>query len=544
MTAEMKSKEIVSDIPELTAILKEAHSLPFLFIGAGFSRRYLNLPDWQGLLKIFAKKAKNIEFAYEAYQDEMRLSSGIENNLPLIAEAIEKDFNKVWFSNSEYKVSREKYSDYIKAGVSPFKIEISAFFINWKEKVKNKLALDELNCLKSAGKRSIAGIITTNYDTLIEESFKYQKFIGQEDLLFSPIYGIAEIYKIHGCCEQPSSLILTANDYAEFNKKNAYLAAKLMTVFLEHPIVFMGYSINDPNVEEILKAISNCLSQEKLDLLKQKLIFIDWNEDIARMDISGYSKSFESGKIIEMTKITISSFLPVYRSLLQNKSQYNPKLLRQIKQDLYKIVAENIAVDSVKIVDIENDTEIEKAETVIGIGVAEQLKQKGYTMPSAEDIYLDIVLDNGHFDNEHIVEKTLPVLLRQQSGSMPLYKYLSNYKKEIPIDIAKLKKEDFDSFVSQSLKKQRGNMSYNSIEEVLQNNEANKSLFLIALLTENQIKCSKLDKFLKEYLNTNPDIFKTARSADKTNFRRLIKIYDWLKYYKEKKPSEDGLHLQ
>jgi len=530
MSDETKNKEIVNNIPELTEILKQAHSLPFLFIGAGFSRRYLKLPDWRGLLEIFAKKTRMIEYAYESYQDEIRLKSGIENNMPLIAEAIEKDFNKVWFSSNEYKISREKYSSYIKTGISPFKIEISVFFINWKEQAKDKLSLDELNCLKNAGKRSIAGIITTNYDTLLERSFKYTKFVGQDDLLFSPIYGIAEIYKIHGCCEYPDSLILTAKDYSDFNKRNAYLAAKLMTVFLEHPIIFIGYSINDSNVEEILKEISNCMSQEKLNLLKQKLVFIDWDENIQKIDISGYSKSFESGKIIEMTKITVPNFLPVYHSLLQNKSQYNPKLLRQIKQDLYKIVTENVAVDSVKITDIDDDKGIENIETVIGIGVAEQLKQKGYTMPSVEEIYLDIVLDNGHFNNEDIVEKTLPVLLPGQSYSMPIYKYLLNHKKPLPFDMSKYK--DFDSFISPSLQKQRKSMNYNSIKNILQESDDSKAVYLIALLTETQIECSELETFLKDYLKKNPDIFKTGKSGDKTNLRRLIKIYDWLKYYK------------
>ncbi len=530
----MNKKENRNDIAELTEKLKNAHALPFLFIGAGFSRRYLGLPGWKGLLEIFAKKARNIEFSYESYQDEIRLATGIEDNLPSIAEAIEKDFNKVWFSSSEYKISREKYSDYIKSGVSPFKIEVAAFFNNWKEKAKDKISLDELNCLKSAGKRSIAGIITTNYDALIETSFKYHKFIGQDDLLFSPIYGIAEIYKIHGCCEQPSSLILTANDYLEFNKRNAYLAAKLMTVFLEHPIIFLGYSINDSNIEEILKAISNCLSQEKLDLLKQKLIFIDWSKDIDTVSISEYSKSFESGKSIGMTKITINNFLPVYHSLLQNKSQYNPKLLRQIKQDLYRIVAENITVDSVKIVDIDDDDAIDSVETVIGLGVAGQWKQKGYTMPSAEEIYIDIVLDNGNFDNEHIVEETLPILLPRQSFSMPIFKYLVSYTKTYPSNVLKAKIENFDKLISKSLQKQRKGMRFHSIEEILQTNDENKALCLIALLTEDQIECSELEEFLKNYLISNPDVFKTGNNTDKTNLRRLIKIYDWLKYHNEK----------
>jgi hypothetical protein len=33
------------------------------------------------------------------------------------------------------------------------------------------------------------------------------------------------------------------------------LAAKILIIFLEHPVIFLGYSISDKNIENVLKAI-------------------------------------------------------------------------------------------------------------------------------------------------------------------------------------------------------------------------------------------------------------------------------------------------
>ena len=83
----------------------------------------------------------------------------------------------------------------------------------------------------------MSGIITTNYDNLLHFLFpKFDKYIGQEELIFRNITGIGEIYKIHGSVTCPSSLVLTSKDYENFETKSAYLIAKLLTIFLEYPL--------------------------------------------------------------------------------------------------------------------------------------------------------------------------------------------------------------------------------------------------------------------------------------------------------------------
>ncbi|WP_259273665.1 SIR2 family protein, partial [Klebsiella pneumoniae] len=111
----------------------------------------------------------------------------------------------------------------------------------------------------------------------------YKVYTGQNELLFSNPQSIAEIYKIHGSAHKPKSLVLTDYDYADFNLKNPYLAAKLITIFVEHPVVFLGYSLSDKNISDLLSAISVCIGSENLHQLRNNLIFVQREGDAANL---------------------------------------------------------------------------------------------------------------------------------------------------------------------------------------------------------------------------------------------------------------------
>jgi len=213
--------------------LKRTDHLPMLFIGSGMSIRYLGLENWKGLLRKFARMVTDNEYAYELYE---QLAKGLDHKdglLPKVAELIERDFNLLWFKDEQFKESREQSADEISRSISPFKIEIARYM---RDKSREHIAeyAAEIELFKKLEMRSIGGVLTTNYDSFIEDLFpSYTKYIGQEELLFSTLHGISEIYKIHGCCSKPESIIINEADYADFSEKNAYLAAKILTIFLE-----------------------------------------------------------------------------------------------------------------------------------------------------------------------------------------------------------------------------------------------------------------------------------------------------------------------
>jgi hypothetical protein len=530
----MSSKKQKHPYRELFSTLK---NLPFLFVGSGLSRRYLNLPNWEELLR---------HFASAVYPDnplalEVFTKAKSEVDWPEVSSRIESEFNQLWLTSPDYKEQREQYQVSVKAGISPFKIAIASFFSEAERTTEHDHLNDELSCLTNVGKRSVAGVITTNYDQLLEEVFnKYETFIGQEQLLFAPTQGVAEIYKIHGCCTQPGSVVINSADYEAFDKRNAYLAAKLLTVFVEHPVIFLGYSLSDPNVQSILGVIIDCLSQENLKVLKSRLIFVEYSPDENQdATISEHSLNFDGGKrSVQMTKITLHDFLPLYSELLSQKYEYNPKLLRQLKRDIYKLVTTNEPVERFQITDIEDDDELEKVGVLAGVGVVQIAggpSDRGHHIPEARKLFCDVINDDGDFDVKSLVEDALTKLLRTHGNSLPAYKYLSAYRqefgKEPPIEILNRVPKDFDGFLNKSLRKQRTEGTFDTMVELLSAADSEiRKIELLPRLTTPSEHVEEIGELLKEYIQAHPDVWDDKTSGRQTSLKRAVKIYDWLKY--------------
>lgn len=199
-------------------LVEKFNTTPFLFLGSGMTRRYYDLPDWKGLLDYFAREIKNDDFTYSAYENRALKMETPVGLLPKVAELIQTDYDEKWFNDTTIRTVDEDSMERIKNGLSPFKAEIASYIKrNCRMVEKYKI---EIEMLSKLSEKNIAGVITTNYDTFIEDNFiGYTKFVGQKQLIFSAIQGIAEIFKIHGSVEQPESLIINERDYLDFDKK-------------------------------------------------------------------------------------------------------------------------------------------------------------------------------------------------------------------------------------------------------------------------------------------------------------------------------------
>lgn len=361
--------------------------MPYLFVGSGLSRRYSGLPDWATLLK---------EFAVRAGLNFDRQYSKVNGDLPKVASNIAEVFHDVWWDEPEYRMQREMYPRPSDAS-HILKIAVSSYIRENQQSFPITADLEsEIEVLRKA---VLNGVITTNYDNLVEQIFPdLDPYVGQDELLLGDAQFVGELYKIHGSIDVPETIVLTAQDYENVEEKNKYLAAKLLTIFAEHPVVFVGYSINDPYIEEILNDIVKAVGSDRLIELGERIYFVKWNSDPNFTPTIKPTQIERGGHLLPITEIETFNFSWIWDALSRLERTFSAKVLRELKKKVYDLVYHpepGDELESVKAISIDSN-EAKEAKLVFGVArlTDEQLDfLNGYGMQtlSREDIDRDIL---------------------------------------------------------------------------------------------------------------------------------------------------------
>lgn len=110
-----KNRKGRTDIMNILDIIKKSVEItghqPFLFIGSGLSKRYLNTENWEDLLRKFCTEFSNNEFQYDIYANQIN-EEDYYGRQPAIANLLEKDYNANILISDIYTDFREKYMWY------------------------------------------------------------------------------------------------------------------------------------------------------------------------------------------------------------------------------------------------------------------------------------------------------------------------------------------------------------------------------------------------------------------------------------------------
>ena len=103
-------------------------------------------------------------------------------------------------------------------------------------------------------------IVTTNYDSLIEDAYANNcNLVSTTSDLSRIDLHKPTIYKIHGDFSCPENIVITKKDYNRLyaNKQENLIWESVRVEFSRHNILFIGYSISDQNIQILLDSIRN-----------------------------------------------------------------------------------------------------------------------------------------------------------------------------------------------------------------------------------------------------------------------------------------------
>jgi hypothetical protein len=233
----------LSTVPErLIEAAQQRNLVPLL--GAGISRQAKKgaFPNWRELLDFLISRAQAKKYIKKAEGNEMNrlLDKG---QYLMVAEQL------------RYNLPTDEYTSLLKEAFNPVGAEPTEIH----------KALFRLNAPL---------ILTTNYDLLIEDA--YAKVYGknanvytyrssaevQQSLQIRQLTDRPIIFKLHGSIDEPSSIILTEQDYRRLIYQETGYRTVLSAVFVTHVVLMLGFSFSDRELTLMLETLRVSLKSQ------------------------------------------------------------------------------------------------------------------------------------------------------------------------------------------------------------------------------------------------------------------------------------------
>jgi hypothetical protein len=274
-----------------------------LFAGTGFSKYLTNgsAPSWKELLVKSTEEIDDdgilIKQLFEI-DDDGNATKG-KFDLTICAQILEFEYKKRKLD------LKEKVVEIINELINEKTIDAQKL-----DRVKSFfLAYPDIN------------IVTTNFDNLFS---KYvvpdSSRVIIEGSTIPRINSGQNIYHIHGSIVKPESIILTLNDYYNFQNSNNYFSRKFYTLLQETTVAILGYSLGDFNLNTILSEVKN----SKKDSFRKTDIYYISKDSVPDVIKKFYALSYG---IQVIPQKTINSFLVG----IETQIEHAVELLDQVK---------------------------------------------------------------------------------------------------------------------------------------------------------------------------------------------------------------------
>lgn len=221
---------------------------PMALVGAGVSVP-MGYPTWSGLIDMLHKRLVEPSDALREKQGTGQLANSWYSVL--------KDFDKdpLW--------QAEAYEQALPPG------DLAKFI---KEHFGEK-SLGEAH--RRLGMLPFRHYLTTNFDPSIQQSLRKVRRLGGQFtwadkakvsrflLSLHTDGGRPQVVHLHGKYDRPKTLVLTEQAYVDRYVTSDDARRKLLAIFLTYPVVFVGFSMDDPDLSQIMREVAARLGKRR-----------------------------------------------------------------------------------------------------------------------------------------------------------------------------------------------------------------------------------------------------------------------------------------
>lgn len=315
------------------------------------------------------------------------------------------------------------------------------------------------------------------------------------------------------------------------------ITSKIVSSLLNSPIIFIGYSLTDLNIKNIIKNFSNSLDEKEKSLLSKRIIIINWKkdeEDIIEEIIT------DSSLNCTYTVIKTDNYLEVFKKIGEINQGATPAEISKFEHIIKELIIQKgkkgeldkTIVNLISNEDLKNIKNIGNSNLAVAIGKSAILVKSPSVLDYLEEYFKE--------ENNGEIEIQLRFLAQQSNSiAFPALRYLTennidnsnlldNEKFKLKKRIKKL--EDYN-IESTFYKKELSCNTISDVKKYAKSKKNEKKMKTTLEEIEEALINYNIDNFeksdLRDYILDRVQKMKKVNNVEiSTNFRKLLINYD------------------
>ena len=521
----------------------QSKRMPVLFIGSGISRRYLkDFPNWEELLERLRVLIKVPPHVFEAHRQELcvrdpemtqgklyqKMASCLRDTL------LEK--LKTEKLDPQTLFSAEEYEKCTRNGVDFFKLLAAKQLTSW---TLDESRLDEIALFRKISEK-VSMVFTTNFDCFLQKEIfgNFKVYESQDKYYFRTSSGFGEIFKIHGCVQDPDGIILCEEDFERFDSALKLVSSKLLNALLDFPIIFIGYSLNDENIQKLLADFVGSFSGSILQEVQKFMLFVSFKPGETALK-EGIFTTEHGGRSITFPAIQTDNFAGLFEMIDRLTPGATAYELRKYKSMVARLI-QDTSRGSQRAVYVQELDSAKADQIALYIGKRDNIEGMKSVVSYSKEEVLQMVLEEQEqdwnefarrwFEEKNIIhDEYTPVFFIHHRITLPFEECGSRFRKNY-----EFRKNSFMEFTPKPSKSQ-------SIKEITQKYEEFRMsgmkvskiayqlhLELSGALADGKITVDESLELLRRMAKENAGI------VNMTHFKQILCYTHFLKYEKNR----------